>query len=1156
MCKAESRIRHGFLAAAVLVSMSGCHRATSEGGKPGKPVGPESWAHLPLYTFTEEQLDAYLPTVRQTEPDLSRRVVALGRQNIGQPYEIYLLGEFPFEFHDPDPIYCLDRSDCVTFCEHTYSMALSSDWWTFLRTLQRLRYRDGRIGMLTRNHYTLADWDRNNAFLFDDLTASLGGGKAAVPLSQVCRRARFFSRFGLGQDIPDQAINDLYVSKERLPSVLSELRDGDFVNIVRGDANSQWVGHTGLIAIAPDGTVNFLHSARPAVREQPLVDYVNSNRRCLGVRILRLKPDAEEIMRRTLASSPLATEVSRSSVGKALARWREAAPPTARPQDLDWQRAMRLQGYRLGYDAPVDTQLQARLVEIDRDLGRQFEIPEAARAVGVLDLTDLRLALVRPDSMFYAASVPKICILLAYFAANPHAATDLPPDVERELGSMIKVSDNALAAKYGRMLGMDQVQEVLQSMRYRLYDQDHGGGLWYGKHYGKGAPRVGDPIHDHSHGATVRQCLRFYLMLEQGRLVSTAACGKMKEIFAAPHLDHRDSKFVTGLQGRDLSLVRKSGTWQDWHLDSARIEHGDRVYLLVGMTHHPRGAEYLAAVAAAVDEELCGPPAPKPIEHQLITHRGAATFEAGTVRQGRVIEEPAGVLLNCSEPDPDAGGAAAEYESQVIETDRLFSEVVLSWNVEVPPHAGFSVEARMGRTADDSWTPYLYFGDWGRVLPKGERTIECPEGAIDVDYFVSSQRFDRVQYRLRAVAEAPATVRIDRVDVCLSDTTARITSVPRSASLGQADAARWQRRLPVPFRSQRTERKELAGRICSPTSVTMMLDFHGVDRPTGEVAARIFDTHYDIYGNWPRAVQAAYSYGVPGYLTRFSSWEDVERAIAADQPLIISIQAAKGELAGAPYKATEGHLLVLTGFDAEGNVEVNDPASPQPEKGQVAYARRDLETVWMKTKGGTAYVLLPPNKPGDIVPPADPSSEALVDVGAVDPRIVIDLKYATPDNFTGQRLYAVARCLLRKSVALRLRRVQDRLVRQGVGLKIYDGYRPLSVQRRMWELVPDPKYVADPAKGSRHNRGAAVDVTLVDAEGRELEMPTAYDDFTPAAHRDYTGGSTESLHHRQMLTDAMVAAGFKGLDSEWWHFDAPGWEAYPVLDKDLEDIAP
>ncbi len=561
---------------------------------PAAPSGP-------LHTFSETDLDQYLATMHAEVPDLSQRVVTIGRRNLGQPYEIFLLGEFPYETHDPDPLYCLSRSDCLTFSEHTYAMALSRDWWSFLRALQRLRYRDGVISMVTRNHYTIADWDRNNTFLFTDITAGLGDGQVAVPLTQTCRRARFFERFGLGQDIPDEAVRDYYIPKERLPDALDELRDADFVNIIRGNEKEQYCGHTGLVAIGPDGTVNFLHSARPAVREQPLVEYVNGDRRCRGVKFLRLRPDAEQIIQRELADSSRATDVSRAALQAALDRLWQQAPPEAKPLRLDWVRATHLQGYRLDYDTPVDPELQALLEEVDRELCAQFDIDDEQRACGVLELNNQRLAMIRPDAMFYAASVPKICILAAWLEQHPDAVRDMAPEIAHELGRMIKHSDNALAAKYGEVVGLAQLEAFVRAKQHRFYDEDHGGGLWIGKHYSKASPRVGDPLHDHSHGATVRQCLRFYLLMEQGRLIDYPTCIRMKQIFASPTLDHRDSKFVKGLQGRNVQILRKSGTWQDWHLDTARVDHGNRAYLLVGMLHHPQGAAYLEALADAVD---------------------------------------------------------------------------------------------------------------------------------------------------------------------------------------------------------------------------------------------------------------------------------------------------------------------------------------------------------------------------------------------------------------------------------------------------------------------------------------------------------------------------------------------------------------------------
>jgi D-alanyl-D-alanine dipeptidase len=182
-------------------------------------------------------------------------------------------------------------------------------------------------------------------------------------------------------------------------------------------------------------------------------------------------------------------------------------------------------------------------------------------------------------------------------------------------------------------------------------------------------------------------------------------------------------------------------------------------------------------------------------------------------------------------------------------------------------------------------------------------------------------------------------------------------------------------------------------------------------------------------------------------------------------------------------------------------------------------------------------------------------SADLVDVLGLDSTLILDIRYATPRNFTGRTLYPVARCLLRPDTAERLVRVHERLKKEGLRLRLFDCYRPLSIQKELWALVPDERYVADPAKGSRHNRAAAVDLTLADSSGAELPMPSEYDEFTERAHRDYAGGTPEQLANRARLEEAMSAEGFEGLATEWWHFDAPGWERYPVLDVPLAEAA-
>ena len=180
------------------------------------------------------------------------------------------------------------------------------------------------------------------------------------------------------------------------------------------------------------------------------------------------------------------------------------------------------------------------------------------------------------------------------------------------------------------------------------------------------------------------------------------------------------------------------------------------------------------------------------------------------------------------------------------------------------------------------------------------------------------------------------------------------------------------------------------------------------------------------------------------------------------------------------------------------------------------------------------------------------ASAPLVDIRTVNADIRLDLRYATANNFMHRPLYKEPRCLLRASVAEQLSDVQTDLEAIGLGLKVYDCYRPLSVQKQMWKLLPDDRYVANPTHGSRHNRGSAVDLTLVDRAGRELIMPTDFDDFTKRAAIDYDGASVEAKHNRQRLQEAMTKRSFVPLLTEWWHFDAANWAQFPVLDVPLE----
>jgi D-alanyl-D-alanine dipeptidase len=192
-------------------------------------------------------------------------------------------------------------------------------------------------------------------------------------------------------------------------------------------------------------------------------------------------------------------------------------------------------------------------------------------------------------------------------------------------------------------------------------------------------------------------------------------------------------------------------------------------------------------------------------------------------------------------------------------------------------------------------------------------------------------------------------------------------------------------------------------------------------------------------------------------------------------------------------------------------------------------------------------------------PSGPPQPGDLVDITTIDPSIVVDIRYATTNNFTGVAVYPVGRCLLRRDIAERLERVQKGLEQRSLGLKVWDCYRPISVQEKFWALKPDSRYVMQPViqdgkpvEGSKHNRGAAVDVTLVDASGSELPMPTDYDDFSERAHRTVLRGDSQAVRNMRILEVAMVREGFEPLPTEWWHFDGPGWEKYELSDAPLQ----
>lgn len=179
-----------------------------------------------------------------------------------------------------------------------------------------------------------------------------------------------------------------------------------------------------------------------------------------------------------------------------------------------------------------------------------------------------------------------------------------------------------------------------------------------------------------------------------------------------------------------------------------------------------------------------------------------------------------------------------------------------------------------------------------------------------------------------------------------------------------------------------------------------------------------------------------------------------------------------------------------------------------------------------------------------------PRDEDMVRVADYVPGILTELKYSTGDNFTGQVIYSFQDVYLRYGTVKKLRDAQEAFGEVGLRLKIWDGFRPVSAQFQLWEAYPDANFVANPEKGySNHTRGNAVDVTLVDENGQELEMPTEFDNFSPKADRDYSDCTDTQRENAMLLQDVMEKNGFSGYFGEWWHFDdKDGYEPEKIFD--------
>jgi len=252
----------------------------------------------------------------------------------------------------------------------------------------------------------------------------------------------------------------------------------------------------------------------------------------------------------------------------------------------------------------ISGQMQSTLQRTLIKLGIAKSAKSGKLAVALVDISDLenpRLAAVNGDHMMYAASLPKIGILLAAMYEVERGNLRLTPGIKRSLTDMIRRSSNEDATRMMNVVGKRRVNQILSLPRFRFYDARVNGGIWVGKEYGKRPAFARDPLNDISHGATVMQVARMYYLLETGQLLRPDLNAIMKEMLSRPAIQH---KFVKGLQGRDVEIFRKSGTWHQFHADSAIVESPGGSYILVALAEDARGGDWLVKLAGSLHDAM------------------------------------------------------------------------------------------------------------------------------------------------------------------------------------------------------------------------------------------------------------------------------------------------------------------------------------------------------------------------------------------------------------------------------------------------------------------------------------------------------------------------------------------------------------------------
>ena len=481
-------------------------------------------------------------------------------------------------------------------------------------------------------------------------------------------------------------------------------------------------------------------------------------------------------------------------------------------------------------------------------------------------------------------------------------------------------------------------------------------------------------------------------------------------------------------------------------------------------------------------------------------------------------------------------GKTINYNTYELEVDHEFDEMIITWNGVLERSEDIEVDFEV--FSKGVWSQTFKLMRWSKGEKNGSFGVQADAfGSLNIDVFKVNKGISIGKIKVRLVSrggtKSPYSDSIKGLYVSLLKD-GQMKPVEK-------DIACY---MPAPVLVQYPV-DEIGRRICSPTSCAMAMNAFGKIVSPENFAAHAYDAGNDIYGNWILNMAAVSQYGLYAVVRHFSGLDDIVDCLERGRAVVVSVKTGKTRgFHGALQTYPSGHLMLVTGFQKINEtwyVTVNDPADFDARNSKRMYSTEELERYW----SGVGYEIGPSN-PNEKVD----GHQILDSIKKWIPGMSIDLRYGSPNNIFGQSVYPKELDklqMLRIGTLKKLTRAHALLSQEGYGLKIWDAYRPLEVQHKLWEVHPDEKYVAHPQRGSKHNRGCAVDCTLIDKSGRPMVMPSDFDDFSERGRADRSDLDPDVKKRIETLQGAFKKAGFETIEDEWWHFHDSDWQDYDIL---------